>query len=233
MVRAAYDSRQTCASAQFLEAGLQWPRLSMSKRNHPHHKIDRRLRCNLWGRPKSPFNKRDYGPGEHGRRRKSKPSNFAEQLMAKQQLKGYYGNISERQFRRYYLRATQMRGDTGEQLVGLLESRLDAIVYRLNFVPTVFAARQVISHGHISVNGKRVTIPSYACREGDVVSIREHSRNHPVMLEAIQDQERDLPEYIGFDEKNLSGTYSRVPKLDDVPYPVRMNPQLVIEYYSR
>jgi len=205
----------------------------MSKRKHPHHKIDRRLRCNLWGRPKSPVNKRDYGPGEHGRRRKSKPSNFAEQLMAKQQLKGYYANISERQFRRYYRRATQMRGDTGEQLIGLLESRLDAIVYRLNFVPTVFAARQVINHGHIAVNGSRVTIPSYLCREGDIVSIRERSRQHPLMLEAIQDQERDLPDYIGFDEKALSGTYTRVPKLEDVPYPVRMNPQLVIEYYSR
>ncbi len=205
----------------------------MSKRKHPHHKIDRRLRCNLWGRPKSPVNKRDYGPGEHGRRRKSKPSNFAEQLMAKQQLKGYYGNISERQFRRYYQKAARMRGDTGEQLIGLLESRLDAIVYRLNLVPTVFAARQVISHGHLAVNGKRVTIPSYTCREGDVIAIRERSRQHPLILEAVQDQERDLPDYVGFDEKALAGTYVRVPKFDDVPYPVRMNPQLVIEYYSR
>lgn len=205
----------------------------MSKRKQPHYKIDRRLRCNLWGRPKSPFNKRDYGPGEHGRRRKSRPSDYAEQLMAKQRLKGYYGNISEGQFRRYYRRASRMRGDTGEQLVGLLESRLDAVIYRLNIVPTVFAARQVISHGHIEVNGKRVTIPSYACREGDVVSVRDKSRSHPLVLESVQDAEREVPGYMTFDEAKLRGTFVRAPKQDEVPYPVQMQPQLVIEYYSR
>ncbi len=205
----------------------------MSKRKQPHGKIDRRLRCNLWGRPKSPFNKRDYGPGEHGRRRKSKPSDYAEQLSAKQRLRGYYGNVSERQFRGYYLKAAQMRGDTGEQLVGLLESRLDAVVYRLNFVPTVFASRQVVSHGHIEVNGRRVTVPSFRCQEGDVVSIREKSRAHPLMLEAIQDGERDVPGYISVKEGEFAGTYVRTPKFEDVPYPVQMQPQLVIEYYSR
>lgn len=205
----------------------------MSKRRQPHYKIDRRLRCNLWGRPKSPFNKRDYGPGEHGRRRRSRPSDYAEQLTAKQRLKGYYGNISEGQFRRYYHRASRMRGDTGERLVGLLESRLDAVIYRLNLAPTVFAARQVISHGHIEVNGHRVTIPSYGCREGDVVSVREKSRSHPLVIESVQDAERDVPGYMSFDEARLQGTFVRAPKPDEVPYPVQMQPQLVIEYYSR
>lgn len=205
----------------------------MSKRKQPHYKIDRRLRCNLWGRPKSPFNRRDYGPGEHGRRRKGRPSDYAEQLMAKQRLKGYYGNISEGQFRRYYRRASQMRGDTGERLVGLLESRLDAVVYRLNLVPTVFAARQLINHGHIEVNGRRVTIPSYGCKEGDVVSVREKSRTHPLVMESVQDSERDVPGYITFDEGKLRGTFVRAPAQDEVPYPVQMQPQLVIEYYSR
>jgi small subunit ribosomal protein S4 len=187
---------------------------------------------NLWGRPKSPYNKREYGPGEHGQRR-FKISDYGLQLRAKQKLKGYYGNIGERQFRRYYKDAVRRRGDTGENLVGLLESRLDAAVYRLKFVPTVFAARQIVNHGHVRVNGKRVNIPSYRVEEGDEIEIKEKSRELPVVLEAMESPERDVPDYYTVDYNKMKGTFLRVPLLAEVPYPVQMEPNLVIEFYSR
>ncbi|MEE8223583.1 MAG: 30S ribosomal protein S4 [Alphaproteobacteria bacterium] len=204
----------------------------MSKRTTSKYKIDRRLGVNLWGRPKSPYNKREYGPGEHGQRR-FKISDYGLQLRAKQKLKGYYGNIGERRFRRYYLDAVRRRGDTGENLIGLLESRLDAVVYRLKFVPTVFAARQIVNHGHVRVNGKRVTIPSYQVKEGDEIEIKEKSRELPVVLEAIVSPERDVPDYYNVDYNKMTGTFLRVPQLAEVPYPVQMEPNLVIEFYSR
>ncbi|MCS5641747.1 MAG: 30S ribosomal protein S4 [Dehalococcoidia bacterium] len=204
----------------------------MSKRISSKYKINRRLSVNLWGRPKSPFNKRDYPPGQHGQRRR-KISDFGSQLRAKQKLRGYYGNINEKQFRRIYAEAVQAKGDTSEQLIGLLESRLDIIVYRMLFVPTVFAARQLINHGHVTVNGKRVNVASYRVREGDQVEIRQKSKEHPVVLEATQTLERDVPDYIEIDFENLKGTFVRIPVLADVPYPVQMEPNLVIEYYSR
>ena len=204
----------------------------MSKRISSKYKINRRLSVNLWGRPKSPFNKRDYPPGQHGQRRR-KISDFGSQLRAKQKLRGYYGNINEKQFRRIYAEAVQAKGDTSEQLIGLLESRLDIIVYRMLFVPTVFAARQLINHGHVTVNGKRVNVASYRVREGDQVEIRQKSKQHPVVLEATQTLERDVPDYIEIDFENLKGTFVRIPVLADVPYPVQMEPNLVIEYYSR
>ena len=204
----------------------------MSKRVASKYKIDRRLGVNLWGRPKSPFNRREYGPGEHGQRR-FKISDYGLQLRAKQKLKGYYGNIGERQFRRYYQDAVRRRGDTGENLIGLLESRLDAAVYRLKFVPTVFSARQIVNHGHVRVNGKRVTIPSYRLKEGDEIEIKEKSRDLPIVLEAIESPERDVPDYFNVDYDRMKGTFLRVPVLAEVPYPVQMEPNLVIEYYSR
>ena len=204
----------------------------MSKRISSKYKINRRLSVNLWGRPKSPFNKRDYPPGQHGQRRR-KISDFGSQLRAKQKLRGYYGNINEKQFRRIYAEAVQAKGDTSEQLIGLLESRLDIIVYRMLFVPTVFAARQLINHGHVTVNGKRVNVASYRVREGDQVEIRQKSKEHPVVLEASQTLERDVPDYMEIDFENLKGTFVRIPVLADVPYPVQMEPNLVIEYYSR
>ena len=204
----------------------------MSKRISSKYKINRRLSVNLWGRPKSPFNKRDYPPGQHGQRRR-KISDFGSQLRAKQKLRGYYGNINEKQFRRIYAEAVQAKGDTSEQLIGLLESRLDIIVYRMLFVPTVFAARQLINHGHVTVNGKRVNVASYRVREGDKVEIRQKSKEHPVVLEATQTLERDVPDYMEIDFENLKGTFVRIPVLADVPYPVQMEPNLVIEYYSR
>ncbi len=203
----------------------------MTKRVSAKHKIDRRLGVNLWGRPKSPFNRRENPPGEQGRRRR-KPSDFGIHLMAKQKLKGYYANIGERQFRRYYQKATRLRGDTGELLVELLERRLDAVIYRMKFVPTVFAARQFVSHGHMRVNGKRVNIPSYQVRDGDVIEIKQKSRELPLVLEAVGSSERDLPDYVEVDFDKMRGTFVRGPKLADVPYPVRMEPNLVIEYYS-
>jgi len=204
----------------------------MTKRIESKYKIDRRLGVNLWGRPKSPINVRAYGPGQHGQRR-SKPSDYGLQLTAKQKLKGYYGNITERQFSRLYAEAVRKRGDTSENLVGLLESRLDAVVYRMKFVPTVFAARQFVNHGHVSVNGKRVNIPSYLVKPGDVIEVRQKSKELAVVLEAIQLAERDVPEYIEVDHKAMKGTYIRVPTLLEVPYPVQMEPNLVVEYYSR
>ena len=204
----------------------------MSKRQSSKYKINRRLSVNLWGRPKSPFNIREYGPGQHGQRRR-KVSDYGTQLRAKQQLRGYYGNINETQFRRIYAEAVLARGDTSEQLIGLLERRLDIVIYRMLFVPTVFAARQLISHGHVMVNGRRVNIPSYRLREGDAVEVRQKSKQHPVVLEAIQTPERDVPDYMEVDFEKLKGTFIRTPLLSDVPFPVQMEPNLVIEYYSR
>ena len=204
----------------------------MGKRNQAKYKIDRRLGVNLWGRPRSPFNKREYGPGEHGQRRR-KPSDFGTQLAAKQKLKGYYGNIGEKKFRRYYQQADQLKGDTGELLIELLERRLDAVVYRAKFVPTVFAARQFVNHGHVLVNGRRVNIPSYQVKDGDVIEVREKSRGIPMVIDAMDSAERDVPDYINVDQNRMKATYVRGPKLEDVPYPVRMEPNLVIEFYSR
>ena len=204
----------------------------MSKRESSKYKINRRLAVNLWGRPKSPYNKREYGPGQHGQRRR-KPSDYGIQLAAKQKLKGYYGNITERQFRRYYDEAIRRRGDTGEHLVQLLERRLDAVIYRMKFVPTVFAARQFVSHGHVRVNGRRVTISSYQVKDGDTVEVKEKSRELPMVLESIVLGERDVPDYLEVDYKKMKGKFVRGPKLADVPYPVQMEPNLVVEFYSR
>ena len=205
----------------------------MSKRHSTKYKIDRRMGENIWGRPKSPVNKREYGPGQHGQRRKSKLSDFGVQLRAKQKLKGYYGNISEKQFQRIYEKADRMRGDTSENLISLLECRLSTIVYRAKLVPTVFAARQFINHGHVSVNGQRVNIGSYRCKIGDVIEVREKSKQLPIVLESVDLAERDVPDYIDADHSKMKATYVREPAFADVPYPVMMEPNLVIEFYSR
>jgi small subunit ribosomal protein S4 len=205
----------------------------MTKRQSSKYKIDRRIGDNLWGRPKSPQNKREYGPGQHGQRRKNKISDYGVQLKAKQTLKGYYGNINERQFRKIYAEASRKRGDTGENIIGLLERRLDAVVYRAKFVPTVFSARQFVNHGHVSVNGRRVNIPSYLVKEGDVVSVRDKAKDMELVAIAIQSPERDVPDYLEVDHSKLTAKFSRTPKLNDVPYPVRMEPNLVVEFYSR
>jgi small subunit ribosomal protein S4 len=204
----------------------------MSKRQSAKYKIDRRMGENIWGRPKSPINSRSYGPGQHGQRRKSKVSDFGLQLRAKQKLKGYYGNLTEKQFARTYEDAAKKKGNTAETLIGLLESRLDAIVYRAKFVPTVFAARQFVNHGHVLVNGKRVNIASYRVKPGDVVSVRERSRNMALVLEAIQSGERDTPDYLEVDGKGMSAKYIRMPDLAEVPYPVKMEPNLIVEFYA-
>ena len=193
----------------------------MTKRVQSKYKINRRLGVNLWGRPKSPINTRDYGPGQHGQRRK-KPSDYGLQLMAKQKLKGYYGNISEKQFRKYYTEAVRRRGDTSENLIGILERRLDSVIYRMKFVPTVFSARQFINHGHIKVNGVRVNIASYMVKEGDVIEVREKSRQLPLVLLASESSERELPDYVEVNHQRMTGTFTRQPKLEDVPYPVQM-----------
>ncbi|PWR23049.1 30S ribosomal protein S4 [Zavarzinia compransoris] len=203
----------------------------MSKRVQAKYKINRRLGVNLWGRPKSPVNKREYGPGQHGQRRKGKVSDFGIQMAAKQKLKGYYGNLTERQFRNLYAEAVRRKGDTGENLVGLLEQRLDAIVYRLKFVPTVFAARQLVNHGHVKVNGRRVNIASYQVKIGDVIELTQRAKEMALVMEAQQSSEREVPDYLSFD--GTKATYIRVPGLSDVPYPVQMEPNLVVEFYSR
>jgi small subunit ribosomal protein S4 len=196
----------------------------MSKRSSAKHKLDRRMGENIWGRPKSPVNRREYGPGQHGQRRKGKLSDFGVQLRAKQKLKGYYANISERQFRKIY---------TGAHLIGLLERRLDAVIYRSKFVPTVFSARQFVNHGHVNVNGKRVTVPSYRVKVGDLIELRDRAKELAIALEASQSAERDVPDYLEVDHKKMSAKFARVPVLNEVPYPVQMEPHLVVEFYSR
>jgi small subunit ribosomal protein S4 len=205
----------------------------MTKRIRAKHKIDRRLGENIWGRSKSPLNRRASRPGQHGERRAGKVSDFGQQLKAKQKLKGYYGNINERQFNRVYKEAARLKGSTSEHLIGLLERRLDAVVYRAKFVPTVFAARQLVSHGHITVNGQKVDIPSYRCRPGDVIEVKEASRQMPLVIEASKSPERDVPDYIEAEHTKMSAKFIRVPALADVPYPVHMEPNLVVEFYSR
>lgn len=205
----------------------------MSRRIQAKYKLSRRMGENIWGRAKDPVLKREYGPGQHGNARRRKLSDFGLQLRAKQKLKGYYGDMTEKQFRRVYDDAARIKGDTSENLVGLLECRLLSFVYRMGVVPTVFAARQFINHGHIRVNGKKVNISSYKLKAGDVVDVKESSRQIPMVLEALQNAERTVPEYIEMDEKALSAKFLRVPKFMEIPYPVMMEPNLVIEFYSR
>jgi small subunit ribosomal protein S4 len=202
----------------------------MTKRLKSKHKVDRRLKANLWGRPKSPFNSRAYPPGQHGQNKRGKPTDYGIQLQAKQKLKSYYGNINERQFRNIYRKALAKRGDTTENLIALLESRLDTVIYRAKFAQTVFSARQIINHGHISVNKKRVNISSYVVKDTDLI---EKSKKLTVIDGALQSKERDVPEYIQLDDKNKTAKLIRIPKFSEVPYPVIMEPSLVIEYYSR
>ena len=205
----------------------------MTKRMESKYKLDRRMGQNIWGRPKSPVNRREYGPGQHGQRRKSKLSDYGVQLKAKQKLRGYYGNISEKQFRGIYDEAIRMKGDSGANMIGLLERRLDAVIYRAKFVPTVFAARQFINHGHVKVNCKRVNISSFRVKVGDVVEVKEKSQQMNLVLEAQALTERDVPDYIDVDGGKLTAKMSRIPVFTDVPYPVQMEPHLVVEYYSR
>tara|TARA_A100001011_G_scaffold243899_1_gene251870 strand:- start:375 stop:992 length:618 start_codon:yes stop_codon:yes gene_type:complete len=205
----------------------------MTKRINAKHKVDRRLKVNLWGRPKSPFNTRNYPPGQHGQARKGKPTDYGIQLNAKQKLKSYYGNINERQFRNVYRKALKRKGDTTENLVGLLETRLDTIIYRAKFAPTVFSARQLINHGHFKVNKKKVNISSYTVKENDLIEVKDKSKTLLIIEGCLNSKERDVPEYIQHDSKNKTAKLVRVPKFADIPYPTVMEPKLVIEYYSR
>ena len=205
----------------------------MTKRTSAKYKIDRRMGETIWGRPKSPVNRREYGPGQHGQRRKGKLSDFGLQLRAKQKLKGHYGDLTEKQFRRIFGEAERVKGDTGENLIGLLERRLDTVVYRAKFVATMFAARQFVNHGHVTVNGKRVNIPSYRVKEGDIVEVRDRSKQIAVVIEATQLAERDVPDYIDADHSKMIATFVRTPGLGDVPFAVQMEPNLVIEYYAQ
>ena len=205
----------------------------MTKRTAAKYKIDRRMGENIWGRAKSPVNKREYGPGQHGQRRKNKLSDFGTQLRAKQKLKGYYGDLTEKQFKKIYAEAARVKGDTGENLIGLLERRLDAVVYRAKFVPTIFAARQFVNHGHVTVNGKRVNIASYRVKEGDVIAVRDRSKQLAIVLESVALTERDVPDYLEVDHSKMTATFVRQPGLGDVPYAVQMEPNLVVEYYAK
>ena len=203
-----------------------------NRRTDAKYKICRRLGENLWGRDKCPTNKRATGPGQHGARRK-KLTDYGVQLREKQKIKGYYGNITEKQFRGIFTEAVRRKGDSSENLIALLESRLDAIIYRMNVVPTVFSSRQLISHKHVTVNGTVVNIPSYRCRPGDVIEVRERARKFPMVMDATDKQERETPEYVSVDVENFRGTFNRLPVMEEVPYPVQMNPSLVVEFYSR
>ena len=205
----------------------------MTKRLASKHKVDRRLKVNLWGRPKSPFNSRNYPPGQHGKSRRGKPSDYGTQLQAKQKMKFYYGNINERQFRNIYRKALQKKGNTTENLVGFLEVRLDTVTYRAKFASTVFSARQLINHGHIRVNGKKVNIPSFSVKPEDTVEIKDKSKDMGMIVSSMVSKEREIPDFIQMDEKNKKARLIRIPKFSEVPYPTIMEPNLVIEYYSR
>ena len=205
----------------------------MTKRQNSKYKLDRRMGENIWARPKSPVNKRSYGPGQHGQRRAKKLSDYGTQLQAKQKLKGYYGNITERQFRKYYTDASRRPGDTGENMIGLLETRLDTVVYRSKFVPTPFAARQLVSHGHVRVNGRRVTIASYQVKATDTLELSPKAKEMALVLEASKSAERDTPDFLEVDHGKMTTKLLRIPKLADVPYAVQMEPHLIVEFYSR
>jgi len=205
----------------------------MTKRLASKHKVDRRLKVNLWGRPKSPFNTRNYPPGQHGKSRRGKPSDYGTQLQAKQKMKCYYGNINERQFRNIYRKALQKKGNTTENLVGFLEVRLDTVTYRAKFASTVFSARQLINHGHIRVNGKKVNIPSFLVKPEDTIEIKDKSKDMGMIVSSMVSKEREIPDFIQMDEKNKKARLIRIPKFSEVPYPTIMEPNLVIEYYSR
>ena len=205
----------------------------MTKRIKAKHKVDRRLKVNLWGKPKSPFNTRNYPPGQHGQNKKGKPTDYGVQLNAKQKLKSYYGNINERQFRNVYRKAIKKKGNTTENLVGILERRLDTVIYRAKFAPTVFSARQLINHGHFKVNKKKVNISSYLVKEEDLIEVKDKSKALTIIDTSLNSKERDVPEYIQIDLKNKTAKLVRVPKFADIPYPTMMEPKLVIEYYSR
>ena len=205
----------------------------MTKRLASKHKVDRRLKVNLWGRPKSPFNSRDYAPGQHGKNKRGKLSDYGTQLQAKQKMKFYYGNMNERQFRNVYRKAMKKRGNTTENLVGLLERRLDTVIYRAKFAPTVFSSRQLINHGHVKVNGKKVNIPSFLLKLDDQIEIRDKSKEMVAIVGSLVSKEREVPDYIQIDEKNKQAKLLRVPKFSEIPYPTIMEPSLVIEYYSR
>ena len=204
----------------------------MSKRHSTKYKIDRQMGENLWGRPKSPINKRKYGPGQHGQNR-GKLSDYGIQLRAKQKIKGYYGNLTERQFRNIYREADRRKGDTSDNMIGMLEQRLDTVIYRIKFAPTVFSARQFVNHGHIRVNGKRVNIPSYRVSVGDVITVSDKFRDNEVLQYGLGLQERDVPDYISYDGSNFSAVFNRIPRFEEVPFPAQMQPSLVIEFYSR
>jgi small subunit ribosomal protein S4 len=231
--------RQTCRFRESRSKGGRDPRTAtenedaMTKRHEAKYKIDRRMGQNVWGRPKSPISRREYGPGQHGQRRKGKLSDYGVQLRAKQKLRGYYGNISERQFRGIYQEAIRMKGDSGAHMIGLLERRLDAVIYRAKLVPTVFAARQFVNHGHVKVNARRVTIASYRVKVGDLVEVKDKSKQLALVLEATALAERDVPDYIEADHSKMTAKLARIPALSDVPYPVQMEPHLVVEFYSR
>ena len=205
----------------------------MTKRANSKYKLDRRMGENIWGRPKSPVNKRSYGPGQHGQRRAKKLSDYGTQVQAKQKLKGYYGNITERQFRKYYQEASRRPGDTGENMIGLLETRLDTVIYRSKFVPTPFAARQLVSHGHVRVNGRRVTIASYHVKENDTLELSPKAKDMALVLEASKSAERDTPDFLEVDHGKMTAKLVRIPKLADVPYASQMQPHLIVEFYSR
>ena len=231
--RAEFEGGLPVQRAETAKRAAQNKDARMTKRLESKYKVNRRLGVNLWGRAKSPINKREYGPGQHGQRRKQKPSDFSVQLMAKQKLKFYYGNIGEKQFRKYYDEAVRRKGDTSENLIEILERRLDAVIYRLKFAITPFAARQFVNHGHVTVNGRKVNIPSFLVKDGDLIEVREKSKQLAMVLDATQSGERDVPEYYEVDHRAMKGRMTRAPKLSDVPYPVTMEPNLVVEFYSR
>jgi small subunit ribosomal protein S4 len=177
------------------------------------------------------YERRSYPPGQHGQNRRRKRSDYGEQLREKQKVKRLYG-IAERQFRGYYHRAVRTKGKSGDVLVQLLERRLDNVVYRMGFASDHAEGRQLVRHGHFTVNGKRVNIPSYLVRPNDVVQVRESSKTIARINEALAAVDRrGVPQWIALDKDNFKGQVTQLPAREDVTLPIRE--QLIIELYSK
>lgn len=205
----------------------------MTKISKSKYKLSRRLGVSVWGDTKDPYNKKNYKPGQHGPLSVRKLSVFAKQLNAKQLLKGYYGRIKEGQFRNIFAEAARMKGDTGENLIALLESRLDAVIYRMNIASSIFAARQLVTHKHICVDGKVVNVPSFVVKPGSVIEVKDASKNLTAIEAAVSKMDRAVPDYINFEAGSKKGSFLRIPTFAEVPYPCQIDPQLVVEFYSR
>lgn len=200
----------------------------MARYTGPAYKKSRRLGFSTLENGKD-IAKRPYAPGQHGAGRRKKVSEYGIQLQEKQKIRFMYG-LNEKQFRRLFDKASKMQGVHGENFLKLLESRLDNLVYRMGMANTRRGARQIVNHGHVLVNGKKVNIPSYQCKPGDVISVKENSLEHPAIRQALE-ANITRPAFVEFDSKKLTGTFTRLPERSELNADI--NESLVVEFYNR